>query len=228
MDEIESLSAKVDKILTGQNATARSFDGTNILKRPDPEIKRRYSPKLWQLICECTKMKPGDRPPPSRLLVDIETAMAECMERESAEYSRTGNAEAVAVAFIENQIDHFPDGGAKFHKHMNFWNEYADHLLWTPQEWGPLCPPEAPQDVNFAVEGMPSPLVRRQVQRWEEVLEERDRRRAAQIAAASQPTEQPQTLAENSQNPFAAVSSRSKRNRCSNDGLPLGKRTRLS
>src|ERR1700759_2479217 len=54
LEEIETLSNRVDFILNGQNTTARGFDGINILKRPDPEIKRRYSPKLWQLICECT------------------------------------------------------------------------------------------------------------------------------------------------------------------------------
>ncbi|KIW69466.1 hypothetical protein PV04_05342 [Phialophora macrospora] len=193
LDEIETLSHKVNLILYGSNATAGAFDGTNIVKRPPPVIEQRYSPKLWDLVCECLRMKPGDRPPPSRLISEIETAMQECMEREQAEYRRTGDLAPLMVAFQENQINDLPDGGANFHKGMYFWPDFAQHLLWTPRQWGPLCPPEAPRRMDFRADGLPSPLRRREEQRWEEALEERDRRRAAQNAAESQPISQPQT-----------------------------------
>ena len=193
LKEIEVLDDKVHKILFGENAVARAFDGRNIVKRADPEVKRRYSPKLWELICECLQMRPGDRPPPSRLLSEIEIGMQECMEREQEAYGQTGDLMPIKVAFEENQINTLPDGGAHFHKHINFWPDFADHLLWTPREWGPLCPPEAPRRVNFEADGLPSPLRRRQEQRWNEALEERDMRIAAQSAADLQLSTPPPT-----------------------------------
>jgi hypothetical protein len=196
LDEIEVLSDKVNLILYGSNTTASAFDGKNIMKIPPPVIEQRYSPKLWDLVCECLRMKPGDRPPPSRLLSEIETAMQECMEREQAEYRRTGDLAPLMVAFKENQINDLPDGGAQFRKGQYFWSDFAEHLLWTPRDWGPLCPPEAPRRMDFGADGLPSPLRRRQEQRWEEALEERDRRRAAQNAGESQPYPQTQVRPE--------------------------------
>lgn len=189
LDEVEVLDDKVEKILRGE-ARPGVFDGKNILKRKDSPVKRRYSPKLWELICDCLQMIPGDRPAPSRLLAQIELGMNECMEREQEAYERTGDLMPIKVAFEQNQINSLPDGGAQFSKHMHFWPDFADQLLWTPREWGSLCPPEAPRRLNFGTDGLPSPLRRRQEERWEQALEERDRR----IAAESQPVTPPPTM----------------------------------
>ncbi|OCT47607.1 hypothetical protein CLCR_03390 [Cladophialophora carrionii] len=200
LDEIEVLSDKVNRILSGGTAAARAFDGKNIMKRPDPVIEQRYSPKLWDLVCECLRMKPGDRPPPSRLLSEIEIGMRDCMEREQAEYQRTGDLAPLLVAFEQNQINDLPDGGANFRKNLDFWSYFAEHLLWTPRQWGPLCPPDAPRHMNFEADGLPSPLRRRQEHEWEEALKQRDRKRTAQDAGEPLPINQSPTQSEAVQN----------------------------
>ncbi|KAJ9611256.1 hypothetical protein H2200_004439 [Cladophialophora chaetospira] len=198
LNEVDVLDNKVTKILYGDNPIARAFDHTNIIKRADPEITRRYSSKLWDLICQCLRMKPCDRPPPCRLLSEIEAGMQECIQRAEAEYARTGDLAPLKVAFEENQINNMADGGARFPKHMNFWPDFADHLLWMPREWGPLCPPEAPRNIDFEADGLPSPLRRRQEQRWEQALEERARR---DVAADSQPMSQAQLISDTARCP---------------------------
>ncbi|EXJ59823.1 serine/threonine protein kinase [Cladophialophora yegresii CBS 114405] len=196
LNEMDLLSDKVNQILYGSTAAARAFDGTNIMKRPDPVTKQRYSPKLWDLVCECLRMKPGDRPPPSRLLSEIETGMRDCMEQAQAEYQRTGDLAPLLVAFEQNQINDLADGGADFRKNQDFWSDFAEHLLWTPRQWGPLCPPDAPRNMDFGAAGLPSPLRRRQEQQWVEALEQRDRKRAAPNAGGELPTGQSRTESE--------------------------------
>ena len=150
------------------------------------------------------------------------------MQREGPHIEQTGDTSRVKVAFQENQIDNFPDGGNNFSKHMNFWNDFADHLLWVPKEWGPLCPPEMPsKDVNFNVEGVPIPLMKRQAEQWEALLQERNRRAAAKAAAevaaaAAHAYDTPQS------SPRAPIFGENPHNRPSDEGQPSRKRQRMS
>ena len=189
--EIEELGSKVEDILEGAVATRRSFDGKNVLKRLDQEIKNRYSPELWSLIQECTRLKPGDRPPPSRLLGDITAGLQKCVEREEERVRQTNDPAEYNVAFDPSHIHDLPDGGADFPKSMQFWHEFAEGFLWAPREWGTICPPDAPRALAFGIDGLPSPLIHRQQQRWREGIAERDRKRAAQNASRPYPYSRP-------------------------------------
>ena len=184
LNEIEELSQKVDQVLGGQDPGARNFDGERLLKRPDPEISRRYSSQLWRLIVQCTKLKPDDRPSPTALVSQIEAAMKDCCTKANAEYERTGDTTPFSVAFAENEIDQLPDGGARFKKDRLFWYEFGDHLLWTPRHWGLLAPPDMPIHVDLGFEGLPDELAVRQRQRWNEAVDERNKRRAAAMVAS--------------------------------------------
>ncbi|KIW28415.1 uncharacterized protein PV07_08082 [Cladophialophora immunda] len=177
MGEIDELSEKVDDILLGEGPAWRTFDGTNVLHTVDPEIMSRYSLELIELIQECTSLRPADRPPPNRLVQDILENLQKCFAREEEVFRQTQDPTPLIVAFDQNQINDFPDGGANFTKRSYFWDDFADHLLWGPKELDLLCPPAAPQFLNFD-DRWPLPLRRKINERWRQAVLKRDRRAA--------------------------------------------------
>jgi hypothetical protein len=176
MDEIETLSHTVHNILYGSSPAARAFDGSYILKRADPEVRRRYSSQLWDVICECTRMQPDRRPTPSQLLAQIQAGVSACVNRVAVEFAATGDATPYEVALEGTHLQELTDGGAQFRKHNNFWNDFGDQMLWSPRNIKVLAPPEAPRWIDFNAHGMPTPLVQRQEQRWAEAISYRDKR----------------------------------------------------
>lgn len=183
LNEIEDLSGVVDQILQGVGPAVRSFDGTNILRKPDPEVKKRYRPELFNLIQQCTRIKPGDRPRPDVLLQEVHRHMISCMEREMEVLAQTNDRTPMVVACIRNEINTLPDGGQDFKKASHFWRDFAGHLLWVPKEWGPLCPPLAP-DVLSADETWPSQVRARFEQDWDAAVRDRDGKAVAMASVS--------------------------------------------
>ncbi|OAP58717.1 hypothetical protein AYL99_07807 [Fonsecaea erecta] len=179
MDEIEVLSDKVDDILLCEGPAWMSFDGTNVLNDVDSEISNRYSPELIELIQECLSLRPGDRPPPDRLIRDIES-MHQSFAREQASFPHRQDSPRPMVAFDPKEINAYPDGGANFSKQGRFWDDFADHLLWGPEELDLVCPPEAPNSLDFDTD-WPQPLRTRMTERWKEAVEKRARRPAQNV-----------------------------------------------
>ncbi|KIY02715.1 uncharacterized protein Z520_01180 [Fonsecaea multimorphosa CBS 102226] len=178
MGEIEELSEKVDDILLGEGPAWQAFDGTNILDSVAPEVRDRYSPELFELIQQCTALRPADRPPPKRLLQDVFSNLNQCFAREEEAFRRTQDPRPLTVAFEKDHINDLPDGGANFDRPKIFWDDFADHLLWAPREWDLVCPPTAPRTLEFD-DRWPLPLRERINERWKEAVLKRDRRLAA-------------------------------------------------
>ncbi|KIV82570.1 hypothetical protein PV11_04671 [Exophiala sideris] len=87
LNEIDDLSTRVNDILMGTPSARRSFDGTNTIKRFDPSVTYRYTPKLLNLVQACMRLRPQDRPDPQTLRRDVEQGLAECQDRENAQLS---------------------------------------------------------------------------------------------------------------------------------------------
>ncbi|KAH0845400.1 hypothetical protein FOPE_11314 [Fonsecaea pedrosoi] len=185
MEEIDELSERVDDILLSQGRAWRAFDRVNVVGSVGPEITSRYSPQLIALIRECTRLRPGDRPQPDRLVEDIFENLVRCFEREQEVFLRTGDPTRLKVAFGHDDINDLADGGARFPKQPIFWDDFADHLLWSPKDVDLVCPPSAPEYLPFD-DQWPAPLRKRFNDRWSRAVQKRDRRAAAENAQAAQ------------------------------------------
>lgn len=186
LGEIEGLSSAVDDILAGTRGYAhRAFcasDHGDVVAAAGfaglpPAVTERYSPDLLALIRACLRLRPSDRPPPDRLVQEVEARLCACMERETERLAHTHDRTSLVVALHDNEINALPDGGQAFHKHRFFWRDFADHLLWMPRNWGPLCPPEAPVQLPMNPQ-WPSPLRKRAERDWAVAIRDREERRA--------------------------------------------------
>ncbi|EXJ73195.1 NEK protein kinase [Cladophialophora psammophila CBS 110553] len=174
LEEIDELSDRVIDILMGEGPAWLTFGGTNVLDRADPEIRKRYSPELFELIQECTSLRPGSRPPPSRLLQDVLANMEKCFEQEEEMFRHTNDRAPITVAFAQDHFNDLPDGGANLNRQCVFWDDFADHLLWDKKEWDFVCPPAAPRELNFD-DSWPRQIRERLEERWKEAVLRRDR-----------------------------------------------------
>ncbi|KIW87437.1 uncharacterized protein Z519_12073 [Cladophialophora bantiana CBS 173.52] len=193
LEEIDDLSDRVIDVLMGEGPAWNTFDGTNVLDRADPEIRKRYSTELFELIQECTSLRPGDRPPPSRLLQDVLASLEKCFEREEEVFMHTNDRAPITVAFAQDHFKDLPDGGANLNRQRGFWDDFADHLLWGEKEWDFVCPPAAPRELDFDG-SWPGPIRQRLEEGWKEAVLKRDREAAQNNDGGGKPSGQQETL----------------------------------
>ena len=177
LKEIHELSDAVNGILGGSPEYCAHFDGANIVGRRLVGWTHPYSERLFELIQQCTRMRPHERPSGRQLVDEIRMYMSAHVTPQVTRLEQTGQSEAIRV-FWDDGIRHLREGDAGLDDEDRgeyFWRRFADQLLFRPLERPLLCPPRAPVDLPMS-DRWPADIRLLMQKRWRAAIRQRDQR----------------------------------------------------
>lgn len=175
LKEIHDLSDAVNGILGGSPEFCAHFDGANIVGRKLMGWSHPYSTRLFELMQQCTRMRPHERPSARQLMDEIQAYMSEQVVPQVTRLEQTGQFDAIRV-YWDDSIRHLPEGDADLDDEDRgeyFWRRFADQLLFRPLERPLLCPPRAPVQLPMS-DHWPLEIRRLMQKRWRAAIRGRD------------------------------------------------------
>jgi serine/threonine protein kinase len=126
----------------------------NLYERQDGKVLRSittlqhpdYNEGLFDLILDCLKMTPEERPTPDRALKIINGWLQEYHERVQMDTTLLNGPK---VFYKANNINHMTPGGCAFDLPDRWWRGWFNrHEIWLDERWGRLIPPYRPQHLD--------------------------------------------------------------------------------
>lgn len=183
--DIRELSKRINSILMGDRAARDTWDRTNLIGLHEFG-EAQYSAELLELIQECTRLKPEERPSAASLLDTTELRMQK-IERDLGAIGLDGLGEGLKVHFKSDDFKALPRGDAVLPPLPEyFWLDYANHLVWEPPGAELVCPPSAPRDL-VVTERCPDAVTRNLTRRWKTAIRRRDNPRVSPPPAPAGP-----------------------------------------
>jgi hypothetical protein len=176
-----AIAAIMWSLITGQEISDLHYGITPILNKPYPGsdpytavlngsssyLRQHYSNDLLNLVTDCLKLLPEQRPSLEELRDRISVGMTNAVAEANGPFNRHhGSTARLEVAYKYNEIARYAVGTANYDLNEEFWDNFVRGTLFTPEEWGPLHPPTAPPALFQPPAGW-SPALQ---QRWVEKM----------------------------------------------------------
>jgi len=149
LDEADVLDDVVEDILA-ENRQEYEDGGIIDHVTTQQEADREYSDDLRELIRDCLKLRPKDRPTPTELTSRTMRGLQACFDREAnlAKVTNGASEARLHVMSAENSINQLREGRYHFDRDDAFWRRFVRDLMWVPGEWGDLMPPSIPANLE--------------------------------------------------------------------------------